>query len=183
MINSPNQNQCPQTPRRSLWLLILSRGGIAIGGLLIVGLMGGVWRLWTFVNKELTPLVQESLTTTLNRPVQLGRVTNFSLTGVKFAASSIPATPTDPDKVTVDGVEVGFNPLGLVFNRQLKLNVNLVNPDIYIEQDDQGRWINTTIAPPGEKGAIQTDLENVNFRNGKLILLPQVKMSKQSIQN
>ncbi|MBD2346600.1 translocation/assembly module TamB domain-containing protein [Anabaena subtropica] len=175
MINSPNQNQCPRTPRRSLWLLILSRGGIAIGGLLIVGLMGGIWRLWTFVQKELTPLAQESLTTTLNRPVQLGRVTNFSLTGVRFAESSIPATPTDPDRVTVDAVEVGFNPLLLVFNRQLKLNVTLVNPDVYIEQDNQGRWLTTTIAPPGEKGAIQTDLENVNFRNGKLMLLPQVR--------
>ncbi|WP_414754879.1 translocation/assembly module TamB domain-containing protein [Anabaena sp. CCY 9910] len=175
MNNPPKQNQSPQTSRRSLWLLILSRGGMAVGGLLIVGLMGGVWRLWTFVQKELTPLAQESLTTTLNRPVQLGKVTNFSLTGVQFAASSIPATPTDPDKLTVDAVEVGFNPLLLVFNRQLKLNVTLVNPDVYIEQDNQGRWITTTIAPPGAAGAIKTDLDHINFRNGKLSLLPQVR--------
>ncbi|BAY40924.1 hypothetical protein NIES2111_53140 [Nostoc sp. NIES-2111] len=175
MIKSSKQNPSPQIPRRSLWLLILTRGGVAIGGLLIVALMGGIWRLWTFVQKELTPLAQEGLTSTLNRPVKLGRVTGFSLTGVQFAASSIPATPTDPDKVTVDAVEVGFNPLLLVFNRQLKLNVTLINPNVYVEQDDQGRWLTTKIASQSQKGGLKTDVDNIYFRNGKLMLLPQVR--------
>ncbi|QLE54574.1 translocation/assembly module TamB [Nostoc sp. TCL26-01] len=175
MINSPNRNHRPQNSRRHLWFLILSRGGMALGGLLLVGVIVGIWRLQTFVEKELTPLAEKSLTTTLNRPVKLGKVTNFSLTGVQFAASSIPATATDPDQAAVDSVEVGFNPFLLIFNRQLKLDVTLVNPDIYIEQDNQGRWITTTIAPPGKAGAIKTDLDKIHFRSGKLALLPQMR--------
>jgi translocation and assembly module TamB len=176
MTNS--QNQEPQThvaTHRRLWLIVLSRGGMALGSLLLLGIIGGAWRLWTFVQKDLAPLAEKNLTNTLNRPIKLGGVTEFSLTGVKFAASSIPATPTDPDRVNIDAVEVGFDPLQLLFQRQLKLDVTLVNPDVYIEQDDQERWITTTIAPPGKAGPIKTDLDTLRFRNGTLLLLPHKK--------
>ncbi len=159
--------------RKRLWLVVLSRGGMALGGLLLLGMIGGVWRLWTFVQEELTPLAESGIMNTLNRPVNLGQVTGFSLTGVKFGASDIPATATDPDRAVVDAVEVGFDPLQLIFSRRLKLDVTLVNPDIYIEQDNQGRWITTEIAPPGEAGLIETDLDKLRFRNGNLVLLPQ----------
>ncbi|MEH2259557.1 translocation/assembly module TamB domain-containing protein [Nostoc sp.] len=162
--------------RKRLWLLVLSRGSIALGGLLLLGVIVGIWRLWTFVQTELTPLAQQSLTTTLNRPVNLGRVTQFSLTGVQFGASAIPATPTDPDRATVESVEVGFDLLQLIFNHHLKLDVTLVNPDIYIEQDDQGRWVSTTIASSDEGAAIKTDLDNLRFRNAKLALMPQERV-------
>ncbi|MBW4685155.1 MAG: translocation/assembly module TamB domain-containing protein [Komarekiella atlantica HA4396-MV6] len=176
MIKSPNLDHHPSTPvRKRVWLLVLSRGGIALGGLLLIGIFGSIWRLRTFVQKELTPLAQQSLTTTLNRPVKLGKVREFSLTGVQFGASAIPATPTDRDRVDVDSVEVGFNLLQLIFNRQLKLDVTLVNADVYIEQDDQGRWITTNIAPPGKGGGIKTDLDKLRFRNGRLALMPQVR--------
>ncbi|MDZ8106158.1 MAG: translocation/assembly module TamB domain-containing protein [Nostoc sp. DedQUE12a] len=174
MTKSPNQDRYSPSPiRQRPWLLVLSRGGIALGGILLIGIVGGIWRLWIFVQKELTPLAQQSLTTTLNRPVELGRVTEFSLTGVQFGASAIPATPTDPDRATVESVEVTFDLLQLIFNRHLKLDVTLVNPDIYIEQDNQGRWVSTEIVSSGEGGVIKTDLDKLRFRNAKLGLMPQ----------
>ncbi|MCC5639036.1 translocation/assembly module TamB domain-containing protein [Nostoc sp. CHAB 5844] len=176
MTNSRNQErQSKSRTRVRMWLLILSRAGIPLLGILLVGITLGIWRLQSFVQKELAPLAEQSLTNTINRPVKLGKVTNFSLTGVQFGASEIPTTPTDPDKATVAVVEVGFNPWQLVFNRQLKLDVTLVNADVYIAQDEQGRWITTTIAPPGKSGLIKTDLDNLRLRNGKLVLLPQKK--------
>jgi translocation and assembly module TamB len=174
MTKSPNPDHHSLYPiRKRLWLLVLSRGSIALGGLLLLGVIVGIWQLWTFVQTKLTPLAQQSLTTTLNRPVKLGRVTQFSLTGVQFGASAIPATPTDPDQAAVESVEVGFDLLQLIFNRHLKLNVTLVNPDIYIQQDDQGRWVSTIIAPPSANGTIKTDLDKLWFRNAKLALMPQ----------
>jgi len=176
MIKSPNLDHHSCTPvRKRMWLLVLSRGGIALGGLLLIGIVGGIWRLRTFVEKELTPLAQQSLTTTLNRPVKLGKVTKFSLTGVQFGASSIPATPTDPDWATVGAVEASFDLLKLIFNHQLKLDVTLVNADVYVEQDNQGRWLTTKIAPPRKGGAIKTDLDKLWFRNSNLALMPQVR--------
>ena len=179
MTKSPNQDILSPSPiRKRLWLLVLSRGSITLGGLLLLGVIVGIWRLWTFVQTELTPLAQQSLTTTLNRPVKLGEVTQFSLTRVQFGASVIPATPTDPDRATVEAVEVGFDVLQLIFNRHLKLDVTLVNPDIYIEQDNQGRWVSTNIASSGESGAIKTDLDKLRFRNAKLALMPQRRVGE-----
>ncbi|MBU7582506.1 MAG: translocation/assembly module TamB domain-containing protein [Nostoc sp. TH1S01] len=176
MTNSRHQErQLKSRSRLRMWLLILSRAGIPLLGVLLVGILLGIWRLQSFVQKELAPLAEQGLTNTINRPVKLGKVTNYSLTGVQFGASEIPATPTDPDKAAVAAVEVGFNPWQLVFNRQLKLDVTLVNADVYIEQDEQGRWITTTIAPPSKSGLIKTDLDNLRLRNGKLILLGQKK--------
>ena len=186
MSKSPHQNdhshssphkKCHKTHPRRLWLGAWSRGSIVLSGLLLVPMTlltgGGIWRLQHFLHKELTPLAATSITNTLNRPVNLGQVTGFSLTGLQFGASTIPPTPTDPDQAVVDAVEVGFNPWQLIFQRQLQLDVTLVNPNIYIEQDDQGRWITTEISPPGQAGLIKTDLDKLRFRNGKLVFKPQ----------
>ncbi len=164
---------------KRLWLLLLSRSGIAFGGILLVGIVGGAWRLWNFVHKELTPLAQKGVTTTLNRPVNLGGVTGISLSGVRFGASAIPATPTDPDRVAVDAVEVGFDPLQLLFNRRLKLDVTLVNANVYVEQDEQGPWISTTIKTPSKGAAIKTELDKLRFRDGQLVLVPNLERTRE----
>ncbi|MER3587488.1 MAG: hypothetical protein C4322_03265, partial [Mastigocladus sp. ERB_26_1] len=173
MSKSLEQNYKSPINNKRVWLLILGRSGIALGGILLIGLIGGAWRLWSFIQKDLTPLAEKSLTTTLNRPVKLGEVKGFSLAGVKFGASAIPATPTDPDRVTVDVVEVGFEPLHLLLKRELKLDVTLVNPDVYVEQDQQGRWITTTIKRQGQGQPIQTNLDKIRFRNAQLVLVPR----------
>ncbi|MBW4448534.1 MAG: translocation/assembly module TamB domain-containing protein [Spirirestis rafaelensis WJT71-NPBG6] len=180
MANSPHQDpNFNARANKRFWFLVLSRGGIALGGLLLLGLIGGAWRLWVFVQQELAPLAEESLTTSLNRPVQLGKVKGFSLTGVSFGPSAIPATPTDSDRAAIGGVDVGFDILQLLTKRTLKLDVTLVNPDLYIEQDQQGRWITTNIAPPGKGGAIKTDLDKIRFSNANLVLVPYREKRRQ----
>ncbi|NMF66896.1 translocation/assembly module TamB domain-containing protein [Brasilonema octagenarum] len=171
--NPDDHSQSLHFYKKYQWLLILNRSGIALGGILFIGILGSTWRLWNLIHKELVPLAQSNLTTTLNRPVELGQVKQLSLTGVKFGASAIPATSIDPDKVTVEGVEVGFDPLQLLFKRKLNLDVTLVNPDVYIKQDQQGRWLTTKIIPSPQKGPIKTNLDKLRFRNAKLILVPQ----------
>ena len=175
MSNSHDQNSHPiNTETKRLWLTILSRGGLAIGALLVLGIIFGIWRLRSFVYQELVPLATQSLTTTLNRPVKLGAVESFSLTGVQFAASEIPATPTDSDRANIKAVDVGFDLWQLVINRNLRLDVTLINPDVYVEQDNQGRWLTTTIAPPSGKALIKTDLDKLRFRDANLVLVPKI---------
>ncbi|MFM2064343.1 MAG: hypothetical protein RLZZ507_4014 [Cyanobacteriota bacterium] len=176
MSNSSEQDfQTLTTGRKRLWLMILSRGSMTLGAFLTLLIITGVWRLRNFIQTELAPLAQKNLTNTLNRPVELGQVKEFSLTGLRFAASAIPATSTDPDRVTIEAVDVGFDLWRLVVNRQLKLDVTLINPDIYIQQDNQSRWITTTIAPAGKPGLIKTDLDKLRFRNANLILVGNQK--------
>lgn len=175
MSNSPSQNSRPgNSGTNHLWWTIIGRTGLGIGALLLLGIIGGVWRLKGFVDHDLVPLATQGLTNTLNRPVKLGAVKSFSLTGVQFAASEIPATPTDPDRVNVKAVDVGFDIWKLVINRNLRLDVTLINPDVYVEQDRQGSWLTTTIAPPAEAGLIKTDLDKLRFRDANLVLVPKV---------
>lgn len=174
MTNSSSKNS--KSPnRKRLLLLLLNRGGLAVGGLSLVGTVGIFWRLQSFIHKDLAPLVEKNLTTIIDRPLQLGEVEGFSLSGVRFGASAIPATATDPDQVKADAVEVGFDPLQLLFHRRLKLDVTLVNPLGYVEQDEQGSWINTKIVLPDEPGAIAIDVDQVRLRNGNLALIPFVQ--------
>ncbi|BAZ87680.1 translocation/assembly module TamB domain-containing protein [Dolichospermum compactum] len=175
MSNSPSQNSRPvNSGINRLWWTIIGRAGLGIGALLLLGITGGVWRLKGFVDHDLVPLATQGLTNTLNRPVKLGAVKSFSLTGVQFAASEIPATPTDPDRVNVKAVDVEFDIWKLVINRNLRLDVTLINPDVYVEQDRQGSWLTTTIAPPAEAGLIKTDLDKLRFRDANLVLVPKV---------
>ncbi|MEY3332658.1 MAG: hypothetical protein RLZZ176_958 [Cyanobacteriota bacterium] len=177
MSNSSSQKNSPppHSGLKRLWLMIFSRGGLAVAAFLLLGIMGGIWRLRNFVYEELVPLATQSLTTTLNRPVKLGAVKSFSATGVEFAASEIPPTPKDPDRASIKAVNVGYDIWKLITHRHLQLDVTLVNPDIYVEQDNQGRWLTTTIAPSTGEALIKTDLDKLRFSNGNLVLVPKVR--------
>jgi len=180
MKKSCDRNQTKYNSRRRLWLLILSRTGIAIGALSVVAVAFSSWWLWNFVNQQLAPLVEKNLTQTLKRPVSLGKVENFSLLSLQFGASSIPATTTDPDRISVAGVEVTFDPLQLLFNRTLKLDVTLVNPNVYIEQDQQGNWISTTIGSQEGSGPLKTELNKIRVRNADVVLVPNINRDQRS---
>lgn len=181
MSNSPSQNSHSRNSGfERLRLTILSQGGLVLGAVLALGIIAGVWRLRNFVYTDLVPLVTQNLNNTLNRRVKLGAVKSFSLTGVSFAASEIPITDTDSDKVNTKSVEVGFDPWQLVINRNLRLDVTLINPDIYIEQDSQGRWLTTTITLPTSKAFIKTDLDKLRFRDANLVLVPKVSVLEKN---
>lgn len=181
MTNSQNPDNQPEpNSKQRSSLLWLSRAGLGLGVPLLVGLMGGSWWLWMFVQKDLAPLVQKNLTQTLKRPVQLGRVERFSLTGLRFGQASIPATPTDPDRASVKAVEVGFDPLLLLFTRTLKLNITLVQPDVYIEQDVKGSWL-STIAIEQEPSLIKIELDTIQVNKADVALVPYQRIGKRRV--
>ena len=177
MKNSPNSGNETAATRsnRRLWVL-LSRTGLGLGIILLLSTMGGIWWAWVFVHQRLAPIVEENLSQTLKRPVQLGKVEGFSINNLSFGASSIPVTPTDPDRASVEAVDVAFNPLALLFRRTLELNITLVNPDIYVEQDREERWVSTELKSEEPSGPIKTDIQSVRVQNADVVLLPMPKI-------
>ena len=131
MTNSPDPNRQPSTASQKLKNLLFSRTSIALGIPLLLVLAGGAWWLRMFVYEQLAPLVEKNLTQTFNRPVRVGQVERFSLTGLRLGASSVPATATDPDRASVEAVEVSFDLLPVLFTRTLNLDVTLVNPELF----------------------------------------------------
>ncbi|MFB2896153.1 translocation/assembly module TamB domain-containing protein [Aerosakkonemataceae cyanobacterium BLCC-F50] len=185
MTNSPNSNnennETEQTRNRRVWLLWLSRAGLGFGVIALIGILAGAWWAWVFINRELAPLVEKNVSDLLQRPVNLGRVERFTLNSLRFGASSVPATATDTDRATAQAVDVNFNPLQLLFSRTLNLNITLVNPDVFIEQSPDGRWITTQIKQSEAKGAITTNVESIRVSNANVVLLPQAKATNPRI--
>ncbi|HEY9813407.1 MAG TPA: hypothetical protein V6D31_07715 [Candidatus Sericytochromatia bacterium] len=181
MNNSPKLEEKPKSGSRPLnqriTLILLSRPSSNIGIILLLTVLAGLGAAWLYIETQLAPLVEQNLTQTLNRPVQLGQVEGFSFTGLRFGRSAVPATRTDPDRLSVESVNVGFNPLKLLFDRTLQLDVTLIKPDAYIEQDAERRWVSTTIKSQEKKGFIKTDLQVVRVEQGNVVLLPFSKLA------
>ena len=113
---------------------------IGISGL-VLGI-GGYWGIQVLVKQKLPPFLEKQIGNIIDRPIDLGEVQGFSLTGIRFGETTIPATATDPDYVTVEEVKVGFNIFPLIFRRTLPLEVTLVQPQVYAEQEQNGELLN-----------------------------------------
>lgn len=180
MTQPPEQNN---RPNRRLWLMILARFGIPLIGVGLVAIAIGAWYGWKFVNEDLAPLVQNNLSELLDRPVQLGNVERVSINSLRFGRSQIPATPNDPDRASVQAVDVAFNPIQLLLTRKLNLDITLVKPDVYLDQDKDGIWVKTQIKSQEDRGFIKTQLEKIRFQNADVELapFPKVGQKRQSI--
>ncbi|MEG3975328.1 translocation/assembly module TamB domain-containing protein [Microcoleus sp. herbarium8] len=168
MTNSDDdKNQlAPRLSRR--WWRVLLLSGTGLG---ILGLVGAV-AAQEWVRKNLAPLVQSEVSQTLKRPVQIGKLERFSPTGLRFGRSSVPATSTDPDYASTEAVEVKFSIWPLLFNRTLKLDLTLIKPSVYIEQDKQGTWINIPTSEPKKPGLFKTEIDAVRVENVSAVLVP-----------
>jgi translocation and assembly module TamB len=169
----PEQQPEPQRPgsrRRSR--AVFARTGLGLGAIVVAGgAIGGLW-LWRFVYTELAPLVERNLSQLLNRPVELGRVQQVTPTSLVFGPSALPPTPTDRDRVTVERVEVQFNPLTVLTDRRLGLTVTLIRPQAFLDQTPDGEWIQTRVETQEEEGPIKTELDRIAVRDGTLVLEP-----------
>ncbi len=178
--SSPPESAVPPTPRRHrFWRKLL----FLLALLAIVGVAGGAWWAWIFIQQKLAPLISEALTKELNRPVQVGNLERFSFSSLRFGKSVIPATATDRDRAAIEAVEVQFNPLPLLWQRQLPLSVTLIRPNVYLEQDDRGLWISTKFRQSKEKAPIKIQLNQLRLQAGNIELAarPKPQRLRQSV--
>lgn len=163
----PDPEPRPQ-PRR-WWLRALLLGG----GVTLIGLVAVGWWAWRFIHEQLAPLVSENLSKTFDRPVEVGPLEQVWLDQLTFGESAIPATATDRDRATVESVQVQFNLLELLWDRTLSLDVTLVRPQVYLQQDRDGVWIATQIQEgDSEEGPIKIELDTLRIQDGNAQLAP-----------
>ena len=143
---NPPPNPEPQKPSRVKRLAnkVKSSPKLLISGAVAIAAAGGLgyWGMQVLVKKKLPPFAENQIANIIERPIDLGEVKGFSLNSITFGKTVIPSTPTDTDEVTVEEVKVGFNIFPVLFQRVLPLDVALVQPDIYLEQEQDGEWIN-----------------------------------------
>ncbi|WP_293157618.1 translocation/assembly module TamB [Microcoleus sp. bin48.metabat.b7b8b9.023] len=176
MTNSDDDKKqlAPRSGRHWWRILLLSGTGVGILG--VVGAVAA--REW--VQKKLAPLVASEVSQTLKRPVQIGRLERFSPIGLRFGRSTVPATAIDPDYASTEAVEVKFSIWPLLFNRTLKLDITLVKPSAYIEQDAEGRWVNIPTQDKKSAGLFKTEIEAIRVENAGAVLVPSPAVGKKT---
>ncbi|MBE9043686.1 translocation/assembly module TamB domain-containing protein [Pleurocapsales cyanobacterium LEGE 10410] len=145
---------------------------IAIAILLLgsagIGLIYG----WYFTQRKLIPLIETEVGNYLRRPLELGELKSISLTEVSFGSSALPATAENPDFVEIEAIKVDFAPLHFLVERELKLDLTLLQPDIYIEQDESKLWTPTDFGTDDESGsAIKVNVQSIRLEEGQLALV------------
>ncbi|MGR3278107.1 translocation/assembly module TamB domain-containing protein [Acaryochloris marina NIES-2412] len=176
---SSGGEQAPR-PFRRLWLILFSRPVIGTALVLLAILIWGGWRILGFINEELAPQIAKELTKSLNRPVLLGDVQSYSLTGLQFGPSSVPAhtyesngrTLEDQDVGKVQAVNVQFDVWKTLWTRTLNLDVTLVDAELYLDQTEDGEWISTTLTQEDSEGLVKIQLDSLSVDGGEAVIDP-----------
>ena len=108
MTNTPNNpNDLTHSSTSKKWIGIIIIGGLGLGTISVAGAIAGTW----FVQNRLAPMVSQSLTNLLQRPVKVGELKKFGLGYIEFGPSSLPPDSTDSISASTEAVKVKF-PLG-----------------------------------------------------------------------
>ncbi len=163
------------------WLKLFLKTGSIIGlglfGLAIIGIGFGQW----WAKRHLAPIVAQELTKTLKRPVRLGKLEDISFTELRLSDASIPASGNQLNHLKVEEVVVNFNPLKLVFDRTLKLDVQLVEPSIYLPQDSRGSWGTIPTSEQTAPGPVKIQAGKIKIDRGRIVLVPYSKNFQQPV--
>ena len=117
-------------------------------------------------------MVEQELTKSLKRPIKLGKIEDIWLNEIHITNAKIPADGSDRSQLIVPDTFVHFNPLKLVIDRTLKLDVRVVAPRISLAQNVRGEWL--TIPPQDKKSPppIKIEVGTVKIENAVVTILP-----------
>ncbi len=170
----PITTQLPtQSPRNSdYWLhVFLKTSGITCLGLFLLAIVGiGVGRWWA--KDHLAPIVAQELSKTLKRPINLGEIENIWFDRLHLTNVVIPAHGADHNRLAIRDVFVNFDPVQVVFDRTIKLDVRIVAPSIYLAQNIQGSWINLPAQEKTPPSPIKVEVGTVNIESAKVVVVP-----------
>jgi translocation and assembly module TamB len=163
-------NNSSHSSRR--WLKLFLKTGSAIGLglflLLIVAIGFGQW----WVKNNLAPILSQELTKSLKRPVSLGNIDDIWLNEIQISNAKIPANGSDLNWVTAPNVVINFNPIKLLLDRKLKLDVRLVDPSIHLSQNIQGNWVNIPAQDKKSPPPVKIEVGTIKIDNARVAIVP-----------
>ncbi|MDG2617169.1 translocation/assembly module TamB domain-containing protein [Thermoleptolyngbya sichuanensis XZ-Cy5] len=181
-MNSPEPPAAPQPPRPPRRRLRLAWRPVALGlGLVaLAGSVGGTLWVRNFLRNDLAPLLSTTLSETINRPVQVGPLQGIALNWrgqgeIVFGESVLPPTETDGDRATVQQVRARFNLLDLL-QRRLGLVLTLQNPDIFLDQTDDGKWIAIELTESEDDPPLKVELRQLLIADGTVTVAPSAQL-------
>lgn len=183
--SSPGGEQTPR-PFRRLWLILLSRPFIGTMLVLMAVLIAAGWWAHNYIHEKLAPQIAENLSKSLQRPVQIGRLEQFSLTGLRFGPSAVPPhqyqqngqTRIDKDAGQVDAVDVQFDLWKTLWSRSLNLDITLINAQAYVDRTADGQWLTTTWVSEDTESWLQIKPDSIRLQGGEVVIDPLTSSSR-----
>jgi len=174
----PRKGRRRRSPRLWLW----AGWGLAATAI-TAGTIGALWGS-RFIRTELAPLIAREMSDLINRQVEVGELESFSLTQIVFGASAVPATESDRDRLEVEQIRANFNLLEVLTQRRLGLTITLVSPNLYIEQEADGEWLNLDFGEEEEEeedreGPVKVQLDRLRIWNGDVALAPSQDIMRE----
>lgn len=173
--------QAQPSPNFYTWLALLLKVGGRVAILLLpIFAIALVWA-HGWAKHNLAPIIAKELSKSLKRPVNLGEISDLSINGLRFIDADIPATANDRDRVEVKEIVVNFDPIKLALSRTLKLNIKLIEPNLYIDRDTKGNWVNIPPQEPTPPGAIKTEIGTIEIAKARATLVPDSQNPQATI--
>lgn len=167
-MTSPNTDR-PHRGRRfwKIAAITLGAGSLVVGTAVALG-------AWLFINTGLTPLLERRLSNLLERELELGELQGLSWNGVRVGPSRLNATETDPTYATAEAVEVGFNPLQALFQRELDIDLQLIGAEGYLEQHPDEGWLGVDVPTfePVEDPLVKVRMDEIDIVDSQVTLVP-----------
>jgi translocation and assembly module TamB len=165
-------NSSPNSPD---WLKLFLKTGSAVGlGLFVVAIIGvGFGRWWA--KGHLAPIIAQELAKTIKRPISVGEIEDIWFDRIQLTNLIVPAHGKDLSRLAVRDISMTFNPVQLVFDRTLKLDINVVNPSIYLPQNVQGSWIDIPVQEKTPPPPVKVEIGTVKIDDGQIIVVPYDK--------
>lgn len=158
--------QPPQSRRLSSVLL---KAGVGLSaGIVLSGIAIAVWGK-RILNQRVLPRVEVAIADAIERPIELGEVEQWSLTGFRLGQTVIPATDEDASFLTVDAVWVTFGLRSLLFEQTLEPHVTLVRPDLALIKQEGGQWLKLGWPEPsGEEPLVSLEIQTIQVESARL---------------
>lgn len=143
--------------------------GVGLGA---VGLLSGaavmVWGK-RVINNGVLPRVEVAIADAIERPIELGNIEQWSLTGFRLGETTIPATETDASSLTVDAVWVTFGLRSLLFEQTLEPHVTLVRPDLALVKREDNQWLELGWPEPSEEEPLVSfEIQSIEVEDAQL---------------
>lgn len=168
------------SPKKRKWW----RRGLIASAVFALSTVAGVKVAGDYlIENRLIPLVETELDKFLHRPLKVGKLSSWSLSSAKFGESELPATADNPDTLKARQVKVDFNLLPFLRSRELPLEITLVEPQVYIEQDEEGVWTPTDFGTgEAQTGKIKVNVKEINLEDGSLTVVGRNSDTKKLSQ-
>lgn len=187
--SSPGGEQTPR-PFRRFWLILFSKPVMGTFLVLLAGLGAAGWWAYNFIHEKLAPQIAESLSESLQRPVQIGKLEQFSLTGLRFGPSAVPPhryqqngrTVVDRDTGRVEAVDVQFDLWKTLWTRSLNLDITLIDAQAFIDRTADGAWLTTSWTSEDKESLLEIKLDSIRLEGGEIVVEP-LKTSTHTISD